>query len=125
MTISEKISLYMKTNNIKTLTEFASIAHLPYTTLKNLFIATANPSRDTLVKLKNAMGITLDELADDNCIVDFEYKKNQEYLKGNVKIPNNTIISIGRGGKRSIYTINDNDAQLIDNLLNRLGQKND
>ena len=31
----------------------------------------------------------------------------------------NTIISIGRGGKRTIYEINDEDAAIVDAFLNK------
>ena len=48
----------------------------------------------------------------------------REY-QGLLKKRDNTVISIGRGGKRSIYTIADSDALIVDNLLERLGKKNE
>lgn len=35
----------------------------------------------------------------------------------------NLVVSIGRGGKRTIYNISDEDAAIVDNLLERLGKK--
>lgn len=126
MKLTDKITKYMECNRIKTLADFARAADLPYTTVKNIYVKdNINIKVETLTKLKAAMQITLDELVDDNIDVDFEAIKNKKYIDGNIDVPENTVVSIGRGGKRSVYTITDNDAIIVDNLLNRLGKKHE
>lgn len=126
MKLTDKITNYMACNNIKTLADFARLANLPYMTIKNLFIKdNINIKVETLTKLKNALNITLDELVDDNINVDFESIKNKKYINGKIDVPENTVISIGRGGKRSIYSIDPKDASIVDNLLERLSKKHE
>lgn len=126
MKLTDKISNYMAVNHIKTLADFARRAKLPYTTINNLFCKDNNNTKiDTLIKLKNAMQLTLDELADDNIDIDFEKIKNKNYINGKIDVADNTVISIGRGGERAIYTITDSDAVIVDNLLERLGKKHE
>lgn len=126
MRLTDKITKYMECNNIKTLADFARAADLPYMTVKNLFVKdNINIKVETLTKLKAAMQITLDKLVDDSIDVDFEAIKNKKYIDGKVDVPENTVISIGRGGKRLIYAISDNDAAIVDNLLERLGKKHE
>ena len=124
MTIYEKIKKYMEVNNMKALTDFSQFVDVPYTTIKNLETkSNTNIKRETLIKLKNAMGITLDELADDNIDIDFENEKNKNYINGKTDVVENTVISIGRGGKRSVYTLNDSDIKLVNDFLCRLSKK--
>lgn len=126
MKLTDKITNFMSVNHIKTLADFARLAKLPYTTINSLFCnENANTKIDTLIKLKTAMQITLDELVDDNTDIDFEKIKNKKYIDGKIDVADNTVISIGRGGARSIYTITDNDATIVNNLLERLGKKHE
>ena len=126
MKLPDKITKYMASNHIKTIADFARAADLPYTTVKNLFVKdNINVKVETLIKLKNTLKISLDDLVDNDVDIDFEAIKNKEYIDGKVNIPENTVISIGRGGKRSVYLISENDAAIVDNLLERLGKKNE
>lgn len=125
MKLTDKIKDFMDSYQIKSIAEFARLANLPYTTVNNLFCKDNNAKVDTLIKLKNAMQITLDELVDNNIDVDFEKKKNKKYINGDIDVSDNTVISIGRDGKRTIYTISDSDATLVDHLLERLGKKHE
>ncbi len=124
MKLTDKITNFMAVNHIKTLADFARQVDLPYTTIDNIK-KSSNITAATLLKLKNFMGISADELLDDNLDINFEQLKNKKYINGDVDVPDNTVISIGRGGKRSVYTITDNDALIVDNLLERLGKKNE
>lgn len=126
MKLTDKITKYMESNRIKSLADFARAANLPYTTVKNIFVKdNINIKVETLTKLKNVMQISLDALVDDNIDIDFEAIKNKKYIAGEVDVPENVVISIGRGGKRSIYTIDEKDAAVVDNLLERLAKKNE
>lgn len=126
MKLTDKIKQYMAVNKIQSLAEFARSANLPYMTVSHLFEKDNNNTRiETLIKLKNTMGISLDELVDENIDIDFHQIKNADYIDGTVKVDDNTVISIGRGGKRSIYSIADQDAMLVDNFLERIAKKKD
>ena len=125
MKLTDKITNFMLVNHIKTLADFARQVDLPYSTVDSIFKKSSNITASTLLKLKNLMVISADELLDDNIDVNFEQLKNKKYINGDVDVPDNTVISIGRGGKRSIYTIADSDALIVDNLLERLGKKNE
>ncbi len=126
MKLTDKITNFMTVNQIRSLAEFARLARLPYMTVNNLFVKDYNNTKiETLIKLKNAMGISLDDLVDDNVDINFEVIKNIDYIKGNIDIADNTVISIGRGGKRLIYTITDEDAAIVNTLLERLNKKNE
>lgn len=123
MTLIEKIKGFMKTNNLN-VSDFVKLVGVPYTTTNSLFTCDcANPKKDTLIKLKNAMGLTLDELADDSVVVDFENIKNKKIINGDVDVAENTVIAIGRGGKRSVYNLDEADIKLVDLFLNRLNTK--
>ena len=126
MKLTDKITNFMAVNQIRSLAEFARLAKLPYMTVNNLFVKDYNNTKiETLIKLKDAMGVSLDDLVDDDVNINFEAIKNIGYIKGSIDVADNTVISIGRGGKRSIYTITDDDAAIVDTLLNRLGKKNE
>ncbi|MBQ7977696.1 MAG: hypothetical protein IJ301_03835 [Clostridia bacterium] len=124
MTIADKIKQYMEVNNIKSVAEFATMSKLPYMTVKNIIDDNNNNiRRDTLLKLKDTMQITLDELADNNIDVNFQNKKNNDYINNKINVADNTVIFIGRGGNRSIYEISETDAQLVDDFLKRVSVK--
>lgn len=124
MKLTDKITNFMLVNHIKTVADFARLSNLPYTTINNLFCKdNTNTKIDTLIKLKNAMQITLDELTDDSINIDFEKIKNKKYIDGKIDVEENTVISIGRGGKRNVYSIDNEDVQLVDEFLNRLSKK--
>lgn len=124
MTIADKIKQYMEVNNIKSVAEFATMSKLPYMTVKNIIDDNNNNiRRDTLLKLKDTMQITLDELADNNIDVNFQNKKNNDYINNKINVADNTVIFIGRGGNRSIYEISETDTQLVDDFLKRVSVK--
>ena len=87
MTIADKIKQYMEVNNIKSVAEFATMSKLPYMTVKNIIDDNNNNiRRDTLLKLKDTMQITLDELADNNIDVNFQNKKNNDYINNKINV---------------------------------------
>lgn len=120
MTIPEKITAYMQSAGIASLSEFARRADIPFGTLSNLFHAPdMNVTKGTLVKIKNLLRVPLDVLVDDDAEINFA----QYTSEGGGTLPDNTVISIGRGGARKVYQLSDADAQFVDAFLSRMINK--
>lgn len=124
MRLTEKIDEYMRVFGVASLAEFSKIVDIPYTTLKGLYTkGYENIQRGNLIKLKNTMQITLDELADDNIAVNFERVKNNAYINGKIDTGSNTAIIIKQDGTRSLYHFSETDTQLAAAFLDRLDKK--
>lgn len=116
MKLTEKIDAYMSANKIKSLAQFAELVGVPYMTIRNFYIkGYGNAKRETLVKIKNVMGLTLDELADDTIEIDFTNRP----MSAQNEFAANTVVTIGRGGERTTYVLNDEDAEFVDSFLKR------
>ncbi len=123
MKLTDKITEFMKVNNIKDYKAFSEFADVPYTTIKSFYDkGYANAKRETLVKLKKAMNLTLDEIADDNIDVDFKVKVKVNTKSNEILTPN-TIIAIGNGGKKIKYEIPPEKMELANQLLSELSKK--
>lgn len=121
MTIPEKITAYMAHAGVPSLSDFARRADIPYGTLNNLFHAPdMNVTKSTLIKIKNLLGISLDDLVDDDVEINFARYTS---TGGGFSYPENTVIAIGRGGKRTVYQIPDADAQFVDTFLSKMTDK--
>lgn len=82
MTFNEKIDKYMKDNKIDNIKQLASLADIPYTTLRDFYEKqSADNSRlSTIRKLSKYMGCSMDYLAYDD-IEDFNYNNINENNK--------------------------------------------
>lgn len=121
MKLTDKITEFMKVNNIKDYKAFSEFADVPYTTIKSFYDkGYSNAKRETLVKLKKAMNLTLDEIADDNIDIDFNIKAKTK--SGELLMPN-TVIAIGNGGKKIKYEIPPEKMELANQLLSELSKK--
>ncbi len=93
MTFNEKIDLFMEENDIPNLKQFAILAGIPYTTLRDFYEKkSADNSRlSTIRKLSQYMNCTMDYLAYDNVLTanpvpatdDITYNKLIKHLTQN------------------------------------------
>lgn len=71
--------------------------------------AVENMKRSSIQKLANFFGVS------PSYLMGLDDKDNDDSL---ITTPN-TIIAIGRGGKRTVYKISDEDAAIVDAFLNK------
>lgn len=108
----------------KSCREFCLVHKIPTSTLASIFKRGINrASVDVIINICSALNI------DVNALCDGKIKYLQQYPLDDIlpaaDIQGNLVVSIGRGGKRSIYTIDEKDAAVVDNLLERLAKKNE
>lgn len=121
MTIPEKITAYIEHAGLTSLHDFANRAGIPYGTLNNLFHSPEmNITKGTLVKIKSLLGISLDDLVDDDAEIRFTQGAGEGGAGG---YPAHTVITIGRGGARTVYQIPAADAEFVDTFLTKMTEK--
>lgn len=102
----------------KSLREFSRIAEIPYTTVFSILErGLGRASIDTVMRICDALNLDVDALM-KNEIKEKAANPVEDFIP-NSKIGKNTVVSIGRGGKRTIYELSDEDASLVDAFLNR------
>lgn len=103
----------------KSCREFCLEHNIPTSTLASIFKRGINrASVDVIINICNALNIDVNALCDGV----IEYKQNypvENYIPAD-NLQDNLIVSIGRGGKRTIYKISDADAELVDAFLKKL-----
>lgn len=75
-------------------------------TYKNL------PNQNILIKLCSLFNVSLD------------YLLCREVDTDSLPISNHTVVSIGRGGERVVYEINDEDAAIVNAFIEKMAKKN-
>ena len=102
----------------KSCREFCLAHNIPTSTLASIFKRGINrASVDVVINICSALNINVNALCDGK--IEFEKKYPiEDYLPDNT-IDENLVVSIGRGGKRTIYKISDADATIVDAFLNK------
>lgn len=106
----ERILELMAAQNINK-NKLATLANLPRTTIYSALSNEDNCKKaklETMRAIAEALNTTLDFIMSGR---DFQT------ISGNFDA--NTIIAIGRGGKRTVYKISDEDAAIVDAFLNK------
>lgn len=114
MELIDRILMLMQKQNLSK-ADLHRLSGLKKSTFYNLFDEKTNPDKiqlDTIRAIADALNTTLDYLMTG---------KDTQTVMGSFSA--HTIISIGRGGKRTIYNMSDEDAAIVDNLLERLSKK--
>lgn len=102
----------------KSCREFCLTHNIPTSTLASIFKRGINrASVDVILNICNALNIDVNALCDNK--IEFQKKYPIEDYLPDTKIGENFIVSIGRGGKRTVYKISDDDAAIVDAFLNR------
>ncbi len=110
MELINRILALMQEQNLSK-ADLHRLSGLKKSTFYNVFDEKTNPSKiqlDTIRAIADALNTSLDYLMTG---------KDSQTIMGSIGA--NTIISIGRGGKRTIYEINDEDAAIVDAFLNK------
>ena len=110
MELINRILALMQEQNLSK-ADLHRLSGLKKSTFYNVFDEKTNPSKiqlDTIRAIADALNTSLDYLMTG---------KDSQTIRGSFGA--NTIISIGRGGKRTIYEINDEDAAIVDAFLNK------
>ncbi len=110
MELINRILALMQEQNLSK-ADLHRLSGLKKSTFYNVFDEKTNPSKiqlDTIRAIADALNTSLDYLMTG---------KDSQTIMGSFGA--NTIISIGRGGKRTIYEINDEDAAIVDAFLNK------
>lgn len=110
MELINRILALMQEQNLSK-ADLHRLSVLKKSTFYNVFDEKTNPSKiqlDTIRAIADALNTSLDYLMTG---------KDSQTIMGSFGA--NTIISIGRGGKRTIYEINDEDAAIVDAFLNK------
>ena len=110
MELINRILALMQEQNLSK-ADLHRLSGLKKSTFYNVFDEKTNPSKiqlDTIRAIADALNTSLDYLMTG---------KDSQIIMGSFGA--NTIISIGRGGKRAIYEINDEDAAIVDAFLNK------
>lgn len=110
MELINRILVLMQEQNLSK-ADLHRLSGLKKSTFYNVFDEKTNPSKiqlDTIRAIADALNTSLDYLMTG---------KDSQTIMGSFGA--NTIISIGRGGKHTIYEINDEDAAIVDAFLNK------
>lgn len=110
MELINRILALMQEQNLSK-ADLHRLSGLKKSTFYNVFDEKTNPSKiqlDTIRAIADALNTSLDYLMTG---------KDSQTIMGSFGA--NTIISIGRGGKRTIYEINDEVAAIVDAFLNK------
>lgn len=110
MELINRILAVMQERNLSK-ADLHRLSGLKKSTFYNIFDEKTNPSKiqlDTIRAIADALNTSLDYLMTG---------KESQTITGSFRA--NTIISIGRGGKRTVYEINDEDAAIVDAFLNK------
>ena len=110
MELIDRILALMQEQNLSK-ADLHRLSGLKKSTFYNVFDEKTNPSKiqlDTIRAIADALNTSLDYLMTG---------KDSQTIMGSFGA--NTVISIGRGGKRTIYEINDEDAAIVDAFLNK------
>ena len=102
----------------KSCREFCLAHKIPTSTLASIFKRGINrASVDVIINICSALNI------DVNALCDGKIKYLQQYPLDDIlpaaDIQGNLVVSIGRGGKRTVYKISDEDAAIVDAFLNK------
>ena len=110
MELINRILALMQEQNLSK-ADLHRLSGLKKSTFYNVFDEKTNPSKiqlGTIRAIADALNTSLDYLMTG---------KDSQTIMGSFGA--NTIISIGRGGKRTIYEINDEDAAIVDAFLKK------
>lgn len=102
----------------KSCREFCLAHNIPTSTLASIFKRGINrASVDIIINICDALNINVNALCDGK--IEFQKKYPIEDFLPDTMINENLIVSIGRGGKRTIYKISDEDAAIVDAFLKK------
>lgn len=107
----------------KSCREFCMTHDIPTSTLASIFKRGINrASVDVILNICSALNVDVNALCDGR--IEFQKKYPVEDYLPETRFDENYVVSIGRGGKRTIYKISDEDSAIVDAFLNKF-KKND
>lgn len=96
----------------KTQLQIANQLNIPRETYRGYETGSRQPDPAMLIKMANYFGVTVDYLLGNDEV-------NKELPQSN-----NTVVSIGRGGERTVYEISDEDAAIVNAFIEKMAKKN-
>ena len=118
--MTDKIDAFIKHKGLKGRREFAELCGIPYPTVVSFFSnGYGNAGRETLNKMKIVMGLTLDELADDNIDIDFATRNDKEQTPPPLLANGNVEVCIARDGQYTNYALCEEDVAMVTAFLRK------